>query len=128
MEAIPLCTSCISVTNQDAEKLKPVDENYKCSLCFGILSDNEFRLRVAKAVGEQFESSGYDGNSVIVAVNVPVSLVLREYLFAGIVGNTYSPREMSSKNLFATLLQKDIERVRDIFKLIVIFMKQLKFM
>jgi hypothetical protein len=118
MEAIPLCSSCIGTTGQSANKA--VDDNYKCALCFGILSDVNFRKELAHEVGTQFESSGYDGNSIIVAVNLPISMLLRELLFAELLGDAYNPREMSPKSLFSNLLQNDIERVShlDAFKLL----------
>jgi len=107
---IPLCQTCIYSTGLDANIHKAVDENYKCSLCFGLLSDGEFRKRLSLEVSKTFTEDDYDGNSVVVAVNLPLTMILRESIFAGMLGDKYNSREMNPKNLFSNLLQKDIER------------------
>jgi hypothetical protein len=81
-------------------------------LCYGILSDTDFRQKLAKDVIVAFKNSGFDGSKVIIAVNVPNSIHLREFVLAELYEDGWKPRETSVKNLFANLIQNDIERVR----------------
>lgn len=108
--SIPLCSSCILVTQLKEGEYETIDEGYKCSLCFGILSDIEYRKLIVKEVDKKFKSSGYDGYSIVIAINAPISMYLREFVMDELF-DTWNVRDMSPKNLFANLLQKDIEIV-----------------
>ncbi|KAI6184048.1 TRNA pseudouridine(55) synthase [Aphelenchoides bicaudatus] len=106
---LPLCKSCALITQLEPDQREVVNEEYKCVLCFGILSNLEFRKQIVKEVGEKFKSSGYDGWSVVLAINSPITLLLREVIMSSLFGDVWNAREMSAKNLFSNLLQKDIE-------------------
>ncbi|CAD5215797.1 unnamed protein product [Bursaphelenchus xylophilus] len=56
---IPLCKACISVQKGISEEnYDLVDEGFRCSLCFGILSDPDLANLIAVKAAEVFKASG----------------------------------------------------------------------
>lgn len=106
-----MCSSCALVTKLKPDQYVPVDEGYKCSLCFGLLCDAEFRQRIVERVNAEFESNGFDGSTVVIGINAPLTLVLREIIMSGLFEDTWNGKEMGAKSLFRNLIQKNIERV-----------------
>lgn len=108
---LSLCSSCISVSGLQPKVYSVADEPHKCVLCYGILSNVEFRQRLTKDIAASFKDSGYDGSKMIIAVNVPVSILLREFILTELYGDGWKSKEQRVKSLFANLIQNDIERV-----------------
>ncbi|VDD85628.1 unnamed protein product [Enterobius vermicularis] len=70
----PLCAVCSRhLTNQPASVERP----WQCALCFGIL-DPDFIAEVAEKAAESLNSECFDSHSFVLALNVPVSVTLRE--------------------------------------------------
>ncbi|KAI6242763.1 DNA topoisomerase [Aphelenchoides fujianensis] len=107
---VPLCRSCILVANLPAEKTRVVEQPFECPHCFGILSDDQLRQEIAAHVREEFAKGEFDGDTFILAINIPISMFLRQAVFGRLMGDSWNTREMSPKNLFANLLLKDIEK------------------
>uniref|UniRef100_A0A0N5AUG6 tRNA pseudouridine(55) synthase n=1 Tax=Syphacia muris TaxID=451379 RepID=A0A0N5AUG6_9BILA len=78
MATVSLCSVC---ARQLTGTPPNVDQSWKCSVCFGIM-DPEYINGVANAVKAALDSNQYDSQSFVLALNVPVSVMLREAIFA----------------------------------------------
>ncbi|VDN24104.1 unnamed protein product [Cylicostephanus goldi] len=71
----PLC--CRQIAGEDAKNVEKVEKAYECVLCFGLL-DQDYIEEVAQAVGKKLKESPYDATAFTLALNLPISQVLRE--------------------------------------------------
>ncbi|VDM53038.1 unnamed protein product [Angiostrongylus costaricensis] len=73
-----LCSLCQrQVAGEDACAVGVVNKPYECVLCFGLL-DPDYISEVAEAVKVKLKESPYDATACTLALNLPVSQVLRE--------------------------------------------------
>ncbi|CAD5211444.1 unnamed protein product [Bursaphelenchus okinawaensis] len=109
--ALPLCQACANVQkNLQENSYIIVDKHYQCCLCFGILSDPDLINLVTQKAEESFNASGYDGNTFVLALNIPTTMQFRDSLLESTFPESYSSREMSPKNLFSNVLLKSLEQ------------------
>uniref|UniRef100_A0A915PLF3 DNA topoisomerase n=1 Tax=Setaria digitata TaxID=48799 RepID=A0A915PLF3_9BILA len=78
-ESVPLCTLCTRQLKEPG-KSGNVKEPYNCALCFGVL-DGKFVDEVIAEAKKIYESSGYDSKTFLLAINMPVTAILRETLY-----------------------------------------------
>ncbi|KAJ1359351.1 hypothetical protein KIN20_018050 [Parelaphostrongylus tenuis] len=73
-----LCSLCRrQVAGEDTCAVETVQKPYECVLCFGIL-DPDYISEVAEAVRRKLEECPYDASACTLALNLPISQVLRE--------------------------------------------------
>ncbi|KHJ94953.1 TIGR01213 family protein [Oesophagostomum dentatum] len=72
-----LCALCCRQIAGEAAHVETVAKSYECVLCFGLL-DQDYIEQVAQAVGAKLKESPYDAAAFTLALNLPISQVLRE--------------------------------------------------
>uniref|UniRef100_A0AC34R743 Uncharacterized protein n=1 Tax=Panagrolaimus sp. JU765 TaxID=591449 RepID=A0AC34R743_9BILA len=96
---ISLCSSCFQAVGKhlsDVEVDKST-EYYNCSLCFGLM-DQQIYSSIIDEAKKEFLKEKFDGETFVLAVNFPVSQLLREKLIETIIGKEWSEQEMSPKS------------------------------
>ncbi|VDN02067.1 unnamed protein product [Thelazia callipaeda] len=108
---IPLCSVCTRHL-KGFEKVELISEPNLCPLCFGVLNE-DYIDKVMAEVKSKYVDSGHDAESFMLAINMPVTTILREALY----GCAY---HMASSNgtLFAVpfklrIISAYLERIRD---------------
>ncbi|VDM70073.1 unnamed protein product, partial [Strongylus vulgaris] len=75
--ALRFCPLCCRQIAGESTDVQNVTEPYECVLCLGMLDQN-FIEEVAQTVGKKLKESPYDATAFTLALNLPVSQVLRE--------------------------------------------------
>ncbi|VDK79922.1 unnamed protein product [Litomosoides sigmodontis] len=108
---IPLCTVCTRQL-RGPEESGNVKEPFNCALCFGVL-DEKFADEVVAEVKKIYGSSGYDSKSFQLAINMPVTAILREVLYEFACQNIPSDGTLSTVPFKLRIVNAYLERIRN---------------
>uniref|UniRef100_A0A7E4W130 tRNA pseudouridine(55) synthase n=1 Tax=Panagrellus redivivus TaxID=6233 RepID=A0A7E4W130_PANRE len=97
MPPIPLCSSCFDVISPHHADSTKEAEWHSCVLCFGLMDPALYESVIADAK-TAYERDGFDGDSFVMAVNVPVSQHFREQIVAKLLGSNWCEKTMSPKS------------------------------
>jgi hypothetical protein len=81
-----------------------------CAFCYGLLIDEHFMDAIAEECSHVFTKEQYDGSSFLLALNMPITQMLREFIVEKIV-DKWAPASMSTKELFSRCLMAKIAKV-----------------
>ena len=111
---IKICKACKLLTGFDDEtKIVLAETPHECALCFGLLSDDVLRRRIAEEAARVYTNDGFDGSTFLLAVNVPVCMHLRQIVIDKLFDDKKAiHRGTHPKNVFGDLVLRDIEKVR----------------
>jgi tRNA pseudouridine synthase 10 len=106
---ISLCSSCYKAMSESLEDTDEASDHFQCCLCFGLL-DPKIYEQIIKKTKEEYNKNGFDGKSFVLAVNFPVSQLLRELFIQKIMDKkwvemTMSPKSRLTYNLMAKFRQ-----------------------
>jgi len=107
---ISLCPPCFKTVSSHLADITEVDEFFKCVLCFGLM-DPQLCSQIIEQAKIEFEKQNFDGNAFILAVNLPVSQVLREKLIERMIEEHWMEQEMSPKSRFTFTLMNKFRQV-----------------
>ncbi|CAG9529827.1 unnamed protein product [Cercopithifilaria johnstoni] len=107
-DRIPLCAVCTRQL-RGSEENGNVEEPFNCALCFGVL-DEKFADEVVKKI---YKSNGYDSKSFLLAINIPVTAILREALYELAYRNTSSDGTLSAVPFKLRIVNTYLERIHN---------------
>lgn len=111
---IPLCPICLGNAgpiDKDHEIVSPAPDPHSCALCFGLLSDMTLCDEIVNKATEEYKREGYDGYNFILALNLPITMHLREAVLDKLLDGKFVPATMSPKNVYANFLMSKISKV-----------------
>lgn len=115
MESVVLCNMCRSNLGggNKNDEIPSSLENKNCSLCLGLLSDNKLYDEIVEKIMEVITSEGYDDRLFTMAMNMPISVCIREellkHLFDADKTGAHafaSTKQLMSKYMIHKMLQK----------------------
>lgn len=109
-DRIPLCTLCTRQL-RGPEESGNVEKPFNCALCFGVL-DEKFADEVVAEAKKIYESSGYDSKSFLLAINMPVTAILRESLYELVHRDSSSNGTLSMVPFKLRIVNAYLERIR----------------
>ncbi|VIO93453.1 Uncharacterized protein BM_BM6653 [Brugia malayi] len=107
-DRIPLCTLCTRQL-RGPEESGNVEKPFNCALCFGVLDEKFADEVVAEKI---YESSGYDSKSFLLAINMPVTAILRESLYELVHRDSSSNGTLSMVPFKLRIVNAYLERIR----------------
>uniref|UniRef100_A0A914PUI3 tRNA pseudouridine(55) synthase n=1 Tax=Panagrolaimus davidi TaxID=227884 RepID=A0A914PUI3_9BILA len=94
---ISLCSLCYKAIADNLEDIEEAKEYYQCCLCFGILEPSIYEGIIEKTK-EEYTKNGFDGKNFVLAVNFPVSQLVRELFIQKIMDKKWNEMMMSPKS------------------------------
>ncbi|KAI3413977.1 hypothetical protein GPALN_011447 [Globodera pallida] len=86
------------------------EPNWRCSFCLGLLNDDELLEKIADEAAHQLRREGHEAVNFVLALNVPMSVLLREAVVERLVEPAWSPMSMSPKELLSRQLMAKISK------------------
>uniref|UniRef100_A0A183CQK4 Radical SAM protein n=1 Tax=Globodera pallida TaxID=36090 RepID=A0A183CQK4_GLOPA len=86
------------------------EPNWRCSFCLGLLDDDELLEKIADEAAHQLRREGHEAVNFVLALNVPMSVLLREAVVERLVEPAWSPMSMSPKELLSRQLMAKISK------------------
>uniref|UniRef100_A0A914XWA3 tRNA pseudouridine(55) synthase n=1 Tax=Panagrolaimus superbus TaxID=310955 RepID=A0A914XWA3_9BILA len=101
--AISLCSSCYTAISEHLQDTQESEEYYQCCLCFGLLDPSIYQ-KIIEKTKEEYAQNRFDGKNFVLAVNFPVSQLLRELFIQKIMDKTWNEMMMSPKSRLTYIL------------------------
>ena len=108
---IPLCSKCLKSIGTNLKGTSETAEYHQCCLCFGLLNPTIYDRVIALAKEEHYKN-GFDGTTFVLAVNFPVSQLMRELIIQKNMGFKRIEMTMS---LMSRLIYNLMAKVRQVY-------------
>ncbi|CAK5007120.1 unnamed protein product [Meloidogyne enterolobii] len=119
MENVNLCKICrtniieLMSSNGTTNKINLLESSSdNCAFCFGLLCDEELHEQIANEALRKFLLEKFDGNTFILAINMPITQIFREtilqklYDYGRWAPGSMSPKELLSRCLMGKIAEK----------------------
>ncbi|CAK5010874.1 unnamed protein product [Meloidogyne enterolobii] len=116
MENVNLCKICqaniieLMSSNGTTNKINLLESSSdNCAFCFGLLCDEELHEQIADGSLKKFLLEKFDGNTFILAINMPITQIFRETILQKLFDyGRWAPGSMSPKELLSCCLMGKI--------------------
>uniref|UniRef100_A0A1I8B823 Uncharacterized protein n=1 Tax=Meloidogyne hapla TaxID=6305 RepID=A0A1I8B823_MELHA len=117
MENVNLCKICQTniielISSNGTNEINLLKSSKNCSFCLGLLFDEELYEQISTESLKKFLEEKYDGSNFILAINMPITQLLREtilqklYDFGRWAPGSMSPKELLSRCLMGKIAEK----------------------